>query len=300
MKKQSANKKQQIIIVFLMITIAVLWGLAWVYMKAVLDYMGPFMFTAFRFGIGALTLLFIAWAMKYGLPQRQYWKHLFYVGALQTAAMFLLVMYGLRFVEAGKSSVLLYSMPLWSSLLAVKYLQEKLTGKQIVGLLFGMLGLLTILGWDLWIGQSMEMIFGELLIIIAAFLWAVANIHYRLHLDALPKIQASAYQMACGSFVIFIVAFTMEWGEPIVWNATSIYYVLFTGVLASALCFTVWYIILSKVSMVSATLATLLVPICGLFFSSMMLAEPMTAGIIAGTMMIIGGIVIAQMRKEAG
>lgn len=299
MKKLSADKKQQFIIVLLMITIAVLWGLAWVYMKAVLEYMGPFMFTFFRFGIGAIALIFIAWSMKYGLPERRYWKHLFWVGALQTAGMFLLVMYGLKFVEAGKSSVLLYSMPLWSSLLAVKYLQEKLSPRQVGGLFLGMIGLLTILGWDIWIGLSTEILFGELLIIIAAFLWAIANIHYRLHLDAMPKIQASAYQMVCGSAVIAIFAFTMEGGEPIVWTAASIYYVLFTGLLASALCFTVWYVILNKVSMVSATIATLLVPIFGLVFSSLMLAEPLTASILAGTGMIIGGIFIAQMKKEA-
>src|SRR5699024_12719079 len=106
---------------------------------------------------------------------------------LQTAAVFLLVMYGLKFVEAGKSSVLLYSMPLWSSLLAVKYLGEKLSSKQLIGLFIGMFGLLTILGWDIWFEQSKAALFGELLIIIAAFVWAVANIYYRLHLAPLPK-----------------------------------------------------------------------------------------------------------------
>src|SRR5699024_9637578 len=66
-------------------------------------------------------------------PQRRYWKHLCIVGVLQTAAVFSLVMYGLDLVEAGKSSVLLYSMPLWSSVLAVPYLKEKLTWRQLTG-----------------------------------------------------------------------------------------------------------------------------------------------------------------------
>lgn len=71
-------------------------------------------------------------------------------------------MYGPSFVDAGKSSVLLYSMSIWSSLLAIKYLNEKLTYKQIISLFIGMIGLLTILGWGIWIGQSVEMIIGEL------------------------------------------------------------------------------------------------------------------------------------------
>src|SRR5690625_4361192 len=111
----------------LIIMITVLWGYAWVLMKASLAYMGPFTFTACRFATGSLTLIFIVWFLQLGLPPRRYWKHLIVVGLLQTSAVFLLVMYSLLFVDAGKSSVLLYSMPMWSSLLAVKFLGEKLT-----------------------------------------------------------------------------------------------------------------------------------------------------------------------------
>lgn len=292
-KLRKVNQKYSIWL--LAFTIAILWGLAWVYMKAVLDFMGPFTFTAFRFSIGSITLLLIVFSMKYGLPEKRYWKHLVFVGLLQTAAVFLLVMYGLRFVEAGKSSVLLYSMPLWSSILAVRFLQEKLSIKQLIGLMMGMIGLLTILGWDIWLDQNKEVILGELLIVLAAVLWGFANVHYRVHLELMPKIQSSAYQMTCGSIAIVIVALTMEGGEPIVWSAASVYYVLYTGVIASALCFTIWYVILSLIDMVTATLATLLVPICGLLFSSMILDESLTVSVIAGTSFIIAGIFVAQV-----
>jgi len=88
----------------------------------------------------------------------------------------------------------------------------------------------------------------------------------------------------------------MEWGEPIELNVHSIYYILFTGVLASALCFTAWFLIISKIDMVTATISTLLVPIFGLTFSSILLGEEMTIGVIAGSAMIISGIIIAQIK----
>jgi len=282
----------------LIVLTTILWGYAWVHMKASLDYMGPFTFTAFRFSVGALTLLIVNTLMKLGFPNKQYWMPLFVVGLLQTAAVFLLVMYGLKFVEAGKSSVLLYSMPLWSSLLAVKYLEEKLSPKQLIGLLIGMFGLLTILGWDIWIEQSKEALFGELLIIIAAIVWAVANIYYRLHLAPLPKVQASAYQITFGAIGIVVAALFMEWGDPVHLNATSIYYILFTGVVASALCFTIWYVILSTINMVTATIATLLVPVFGLLFSRFILQEQLTISVMTGASFIIIGIIVAQKVKR--
>src|SRR5699024_7629044 len=153
-------------IYILIFIITLLWGYAWVYMKQGLAYMGPFTFSAFRFGTGSMTMLLVVLLTKASLPEKRHWKHLAILGFLQTTVVFLLVMYALYFVGAGKSSVLLYSMPVWSSLLAVKFLGEKLTTAKSSGLAFGFIGLLTILGWDLWIGQSMEVIVGELLIVI--------------------------------------------------------------------------------------------------------------------------------------
>jgi len=294
--KNVKNSKAGLWLIILIITL--LWGYAWVLMKEVLNYMGPFTFSTFRFGVGSVTLLLIVWIRKMGLPPKRYWKHLIIVGVLQTSIVFLLVMFALRFVDAGKSSVLLYSMPIWSSIFAAKFLKEKITPAKWTGLSIGMLGLLTILGWDIWIGQSAEILFGEILIIVAAISWGMSNVYYRIHVQELPKIQATAFQMLFGTIGIFIVTLFMEWGEPIDLNVHSIYYILFTGVLASALCFTAWFIILSKIDMVTATISTLLVPIFGLTFSSLLLGEEMTVGVLAGSAMILIGIIIAQIKWE--
>ncbi|RKQ35887.1 DMT family transporter [Oceanobacillus halophilus] len=293
----SLLQKRKSLVWLLIFLITILWGYAWVLMKASLDYMGPFTFSSFRFGAGAVTLMLIVWIWKVGLPPKTYWRHLMIIGVLQTSIVFLLVMFALRFVEAGKSSVLLYSMPMWSSLLAVRFLGEKLTRRKIIGLLIGMIGLLTILGWDIWIGQSPEVIIGEILIILAAISWAISNIYYRLKVQNLPQIQVSAFQMLFGAIGIVAVTLVMEWGEPVVFNVHSIYYILFTGVLASALCFTVWFMIMSVVDMVTATISTLLVPIFGLMFSTWLLDEVLTTTILIGSAFIIIGIVIVQKKN---
>lgn len=291
-------QKNRLLLWILIVLITALWGYAWVLMKTSLQYMGPFTFSAFRFGVGTITLLLLVWVTRMGFPERKYWRHLFVVGILQTSIVFLFVMYGLEFVEAGKSSVLLYSMPLWSSLLAAKYLNEKLTTLKLTGLLLGVAGLLTILGWDIWGGQSWKTIIGESFIIIAALSWGLSNVYFRIHLQHLPKVQTSAFQMLFGTIAIIIAAFVMEWDEPIKLTGEIIYNILFTGIIASALCFTVWFMILSLLDMVSATLSTLLVPIFGLFFSSILLDEKITVGIISGTGLIIAGIAISYIKKR--
>ncbi|GAB3799086.1 DMT family transporter [Virgibacillus kimchii] len=292
-----ALQKNKALLWLLIICITLIWGYAWVLMKASLQYMGPFTFSAFRFSIGAVTLLLVIWLLKTGLPPKKYIKHIILIGLLQTSAVFLLVMYGLLFVDAGKSSVILYSMPLFSTLLAIKFLGEKINTAKFIGLCMGLLGLVTILGWDIFIGQPQEAIIGQLLIVLAAIAWAISNIYYRLKVQHLPKLQVSAIQMTFGAMGIIIAAGFMEWNEPVILNAESIYYIVFTGVLASALCFTAWFFIISLIDMATATISTLLVPMFGLFFSSLILNEELTLGVISGSVLIISGIIIAQVKS---
>lgn len=290
------NNRFFIILAILIVTL--LWGYAWVVMKQSIAFMGPFAFTTLRFTIGFLTLFLFVFLMKRSFPLKKYWKQLFILGLLQTTIVFLLVMYSLKFVDAGKSSVLLYSMPLWSSLLATKFLKERLTPIKWFGLFVGLCGLLMIVGWDLLKIDDISIIIGELLIIIAAVSWSVSNIYYRLKLDHLPKLETNAYQMLFGTIGIFIATIFMEWNEPITINLTSIYYVLFTGVLASALCFTVWYLILSSIEVVTATISTLLVPIFGLLLSYLLIDEQLTTNILVGSSLIIIGIIVVQVTKS--
>lgn len=292
---EQLHKKKSLLWI-LILTITLLWGYAWTVMKMVLQYMGPFTFTSIRFAIGTIVLLLIIFVMKIGIPPKRYWKHLLVIGILQTAIVYLLIMFGLELVGAGKSSVLTYTMPIWSSILATKFLGEKLTTPKIIGLSAGFIGLLTILGWDIWVGQSFAVILGELLIVVASISWAISNIYYRKFANDLPEIQVAGFSMLCGAIAIFLVALIVEWGQPIEFNWISVYAILFSGVLASALCFTLWFTIMNMIDMATATISTLLVPIFGLILSSILLGEKMTASIIIGSVLIIGGIAIAQKK----
>ncbi|WP_228550264.1 DMT family transporter [Salinibacillus xinjiangensis] len=297
-KMTSMLPKHKWMIWIVILVVTLIWGYAWILMKSALQYMGPFTFSAFRFGTGALTMLIVLWLMKVGKPPKGKWGHLIIVGILQTSIVFLLVMYGMIFVEAGKSSVLLYSMPIWSSLLAAKFLTEKIPYMKLLGLGVGLIGLLTILGWDIWAKQDSRVIFGEILIIIAAISWGASNVYYRLKFKGVSQLQVNTYQMVFGTLGIILAAVVMEWGRPISLTTESIYYILFTGVLASALCFTVWFMLLSIIDMVTATISTLLVPVFGMFFGWLFLEEELTVSILIGSSLILSGIVIANLVKK--
>lgn len=282
----------------LILLITIIWGYAWVVMKEALVYMGPYTFAFFRFLSGSAALFVVLWLSKQTFPIKPYRKQLMIQGLLQTTAVFLLVMFALQFVGAGKSSVLLYSMPIWGSLLAAKFLHEKLTAAGIIGLIFGLGGLLFMIGWDVFVATDKDIIIGQLLIVFAAVVWAASNVYFRLNLQHLPKTATTAWQMAFGTIGLLIAALLFEWGEPVQLNVYSIYLVLFSGVVASALCFTIWFLLLSLVDMMTATISSMFVPVFGIIFSSLLLKEPLTINLLFGSFAIITGIVISQMKGK--
>ena len=283
----------------LIFLITFIWGYAWVIMKASLAYMGPFTFSSLRFLTGSITMIIIVVLLRLGVPPRRYWGHLAVIGFLQTAVVFLLVMFALRFVDAGKSSVLLYSMPMWSSLLAARFLGEKLTLSKIIGLVMGVIGLIVIVGWDFINFNQPGVIISEILIIIAAIAWGISNVYYRNFVNDLPQVQVSACQMLFGTLVIVLTTVIMEWQEPVIWNIQSIYYILFTGIFASAFCFTLWFVVMSEIDMATATISTMLVPVFGLILSQLIFAEKMTASVLLGSGLIIFGIIIATSKSTS-
>lgn len=287
------------LIPLILIIIILIWGLAWVYMKLALNYMSALTFSALRFLIGTIVLFILAMFIKRKKLSLENILHMLVLGIFQTGIVFFLVMYGLQFIGAGKGALLLYSMPVWSAVFSVILLREKISPRNITGLIIGVLGLVIILGMDFFIIQSKDVLVGEMYIVIAAVAWGFANIYYRKHLGDIPIIQVSAYQMMFGTLGLFIAAYLIEGSINIKWTVESIYYLLFTGVFASAVAFSLWYYVLKKVNTITATVSMMLVPVLGLILSYFMIGEVLTTSIFVGAFFILAGLYIIQTKSAS-
>ena len=59
------------------------------------------------------------------------------------------VLFGVQQLPAGRSAIIAYTMPIWSTLIAMLVLHEPLNKRKIVGLVLGMLGMVVLLGDDI-------------------------------------------------------------------------------------------------------------------------------------------------------
>lgn len=285
------------IVRLLTLLLTLIWGIAWVFMKVSLDYMGPFTFSSLRFLSASLFLFIVLLFLKRLALKNIAIRDVMILGLLQTTTVFLLVTYGMKFVDAGKSAILLYTMPIWSGLLAAKFLDEPLTRTKRISMILGAFGLVFIFGFDLQNLNGSALI-GQLLITLAAMGWAVANIFYQRKFSQADRLQVNAYQSLFGALGLTIAALIMENHLPIIISAASVFTVLYTGILASAISFTIWFFLLDVVDTATAAMSVLLVPIFGLLFGAFFLNEAMTINTIIGSLLILTGIVFTQFSFE--
>ena len=118
----------------LLASLGLFWGLNWPGMKIALNELPVWWFRAMSVGVGAAGLLIISWAST-----GRFWPRRGELGPLLICAVFnilgwhLFTGYGVSLMEAGRASIIAFTMPVWASLLAVWLLGEALTRHRVFG-----------------------------------------------------------------------------------------------------------------------------------------------------------------------
>ena len=127
-----------------MIVVITAWAYGWVVMKQVTPYVGPFNFVALRFAL-ATALLFGVMALRRESFKPPPLGLTLAVGVSQTTAFQGLAQWALASGGAGRVSVLAYTMPFWSVLLAWWLLHERPSARQWLGIGLAVAGLIFVI-----------------------------------------------------------------------------------------------------------------------------------------------------------
>ena len=274
------------------VLLCLIWGMNWVVMKEAIQVFPPVLFTTYRFVLGSIVLLSIAYFKKIPIPRRKDWKWIILGGILQTAFFNSAIQIGMQFLSAGLSSVLSYSMPFWMAIMAHFLLGEKLTPRKMAGIAMGILGLIALLnvsGGGAWWAISLTLA--------GAVAWAFSSILVKLKLQHCDTLQYTTWQMVVGATLLSIYSALFEHGT-VQWGFNAVGYLLYNGVLASALAFFLWTYILSNTEAGKASISVLAIPIIGVLAGVIFLNEPLYWNTIMGIALILGGIWLVNGAQE--
>ncbi|MDQ2993893.1 MAG: DMT family transporter [Pseudomonadota bacterium] len=283
----------------LLATVVLVWALAWPISKIGLDYMAPIWYTVYRLAIAAAACFaLLAIQGNLTLPKRADLPIIFSIGILQMSLFLMLVNYGLNFVDAGRSAILVYSTPLWVTPLAILFFGEKTTLLKLVGVLFGLFGIFLLFSpWEFsWNNSSV--VLGNLMLLMAAMMWAITMLHTRFGKWHSSAALLVPWQLLLALILTLPAAIILEPQTHIIWNAPLIYTLLYNGLLATAFGYWAALMVSRNLPVVTTSLYFLAVPVIGLLLSSYILHESLTLTAMMAMSSIVFGLACVALSGD--
>jgi len=255
--------------VIALILLSLIWGYNWVVMKEVMRYVDPFDFSALRTLFGAIALFIVILLRRRSLRLHAFGPTLL-LGLLQTALFTAMIQWALVQGGAGKTAVLVYTMPFWLLPLSLFFLKETVTRMQWVAIAVAMGGLLLII--EPWRAQPDA--FSTILGLSAALVWAIsAVVAKKMRIgDGVDLLSLTAWQMLLGAIALCILAGILPSEPP---QLTPYFYgaLAYNAILATGLAWLLWLFILGHLPAGLAGLSTLLIPAVGVLSGWIELGE---------------------------
>lgn len=284
--------------VALILSLALMWGLSFLFIKVAVDDVGPAWVVAGRTSVGAAVLLAILGVRRQPLPRSAaIWRHLTIIGLLSNLFPWLLLAWAEQHLSSGLASVLMALVPTMTLAVAVGVGVERLTGYRVVGLIMA-LGGTTLAVWR-EIGADGALV-PALGVVLATLLYGIGAVYAKQHVSGrLPALAVATGQVLVAAVIATTSALLLA-GTPTGLQVDSAGSLLGLGALGTGLAFLVFYQLLDRVGPTSATLVTYLIPIVGLTAGAVVLGEQFGWNVIAGLAVIIAGIWMAQRETLPG
>lgn len=271
--------------------LSLIWGYTWVLAKQALQYAPPFAFAAERCVLGALALLAAVRLSGRKLELVAPGPTLA-IGLAQVAGFMIFQTWALVEGGPGKTAVLIFTMPIWTLLLAWPILGERVRGSQWLAAASTLAGLLLIIApWDLQ-GSLLSKGLG----LMAALCWATGTILIKRLRARTPVdlLTLTTWQMLFGAVPLVLLSLIVP-ERATDWNWSYAGILGFMSIASTALCWWLWIYILDRVPAWEASLSVLGTPVVAIVSSRLTLGEAFRTSEIAGILLIGGGLVLLSL-----
>ncbi len=275
---------------------AVLWGLYWIPVHAIEQggvhafWTGPVIF-------GASMILFIPLVLIRRRQFVEHWRHTLFPGLLAGFA-FALYIASLNITDVVRAILLFYMSPLWSTLLGILMLKERLTVNRVVALLLAFSGLYIVLVVES--GLPVPRNTGDWFALISGLCWSVATV----------KLFQDGARFIIEKLVIFVFFALLLSLALVIWQQGNL-----QGMPSADSLENVWYwialiaLMMLPITYLTVWPATVLSPgrvgmllmvevIVGVASAAMLTDEPFGPRELAGTVLIISAAVVEVLRRQ--
>jgi drug/metabolite transporter (DMT)-like permease len=278
------------------ILLAAVWGASFLFMRIAVVEFGPFATAGVRVTIASAFLLPILLYKGLGAQLLRHWKHVFFVGVLNSAIPFVCFSFALLSITTGLSSMLNATVPLFGALVAWFWLHDKPSRTRSLGLLIGFLGV-AMLAWDqagVKPGASgIAPVWAVLAGLLACACYAVSASYTRRFLADVP-----ALVIATGSQIGAMLGLalpTLLFKPTQLPSGSAWLALLAVGVVSSGIAYILFFRLIANAGPARALSVTYVVPVFAVLYGLIFLGERITPW-----MLLCGAVIVAGTALSTG
>ncbi len=284
----------------LQLALALVWGANWAVTKVGLRDVPPFTFGALRVILAIVTVAILVLPRRgIRLPPREDLSIVVAVGLGQIAASIALMNLALEVVPAGRSSVLVFTMPLWVAVMQAGLLHVPLNRGEVTGLLVGMAGIGLLLNPAAMDWGSSGQLLGAVELLLSAVIWAGTTIYLRRHRWRSSPIDLQLWELLLALVPLGLLALTIDSGRASNWQPSSLAAIAYSGVLATGFAYWASQSITRALTPLATTAGFLAIPVVGLVTAAAALGEAVSPLDVAGFALTLGGVAIVSLASRS-
>ena len=282
----------------LMSSCTIFWAGAFIAGKLSTPYIPPFTLTFLRFFIAAIILYFVI-IIKDGSLYKLTKKDIpvfMITGIIGMVGYHVLFFISLKYTTAINSSLIGASNPIFTAILSIFFLKDKITYKRAIGIFLSFLGVfLTLTNANLNIMKALSVNNGDLLMLLAVLFWSSYSIYSKKVSFRYSPLTLTFYSFVfCVIFLIPFIILENPISRLSVAPASAYLSVIYMAIFPSVIGYLVQQMAIKDIGPSKTSIFINLVPIFSIILSFLILGETISITKIFTAMLIIIGVYICQ------
>ena len=279
------------------LALGTVWGCSFIFIELGLEFLTPFGVAFIRCGLGAITLLIFTKIRKVDLPKdRKIWQKLWVVAMLLNVIPGVLFAFAQQYVTSVLASIINAGTPLMTLVfMLIVFREEKLKPEQIIGLIIGALGVLTVVG--VWKDLGDNQLVGVIALLIAISCYGASYPYSTRNVIPLKlKPEALATGQLIMAAVTLLPFFIINGISNDFYRLQSVIAMLCLGIFGSGFAYIWNFAITAAAGSAIASTVTYLTPVVAVIVGFLYLGEVIVWHEIVGALIVIVGALLSQGR----
>ena len=280
------------------------WSLNWVIGRAIVGHVSPLALTFIRWAVAVAVMMPFAWpGIRRHWPLiRKHWKAIAWLGFWGTGLHNAFAYVGLQYTTATNGVILNSAIPIMIILLGWLIYRETITGRQGVGVMVSVAGILAIVcRGDPSVLATLSLNKGDLILLVGMFFWAAYTVFLRMKPEGLPGLALLACCGCVGLMLLFpLFVFEMLFlGGRVEFSPATVSAMLYVGIFPSFVGYVFWNRGVAEVGPNVAGIFVHLMPAFGALLAWLFLDERIYTFHIVGIVLILAGIALTTRGRRA-